>query len=74
MIDAASTPLSIEGAIAQARAMLEKPLVKPVSAWRGLGAAAAMAFAALTLAAAVILGPGGGGPTSEYETLSHWQP
>jgi hypothetical protein len=73
MADAVTT-LTFEEAIAQARAKLEKPKVKPVSAWRGLGAAALMAFSALTLAAAVILGPGGGGPHSRDAVLSHWEP
>ncbi len=74
MTDATSAMISLDAALAQARAKLAPPERKPVSSWRALGAAALMAASALTLAAAVILGPGGGGPTSEYETLSHWQP
>ncbi|HEY3813897.1 MAG TPA: hypothetical protein VGL66_11780 [Caulobacteraceae bacterium] len=75
MVDAVVMPLSIDEAIAEARRVLEKPKRKPVSAWRGLGAAFLMAFSALLLAGAVIMGPGTLGAGSKADqTLSHWQP
>ena len=75
MVDAAVMPLSIEDSIAEARRVLEKPKRRRVSAWRGLAAAFLMAFSALLLAGAVILGPGTLGAGSKADqTLSHWQP
>ena len=73
MADAA-TPLSIDLAVFEARRLLQKPVKKPVSALRGLGAAALAAFCAFLLAGAVILGPGGVGGSQTDQALSHWQP
>jgi hypothetical protein len=52
--------------IAAARKRLAHPAPPPANAWRGLGAAMLAALSALTLAAAVILGPG-----FESEPQSH---
>ena len=73
MVDTA-TPQSIDEAIAEARRVLGKPKRRSASVWGGLGAAFLAAFAALLLAGAVILGPGGVGGRQNDQALAHWQP
>jgi hypothetical protein len=80
MTDVYAPLISLDAALAEARAKLEKPAPKAVSSWRALGAATLAAFSALTLAAAVILGPGIDGKAKVMRggtapvDLSHWQP
>ena len=52
------TQISIDDRVAAARARLAAPVAEPISSMKALSAAALAAFSALTLAAAVILGPG----------------
>ncbi len=58
MEDATLPVISLEAPIAAARARLRKPEVPTISSARALGAAALAAISALSLAAAVIMGPG----------------
>jgi hypothetical protein len=58
MSDISATRIDLNERLTAARALLHVPAGPPVSARRALGAAALAAVSGLTLAAAVILGPG----------------